>query len=109
MFVAEVNPVSLLGFGETRAGEGATATPVGADVAGDFAQTKPKQKAIEPPALIVRKTNYTALALVITILVFVNVGLYFIFRDMGPEDDAIHAIAVMLLVTASGDPTLEYL
>src|SRR5207237_7588863 len=45
MFVAEVNPVSLARFDETRAGEGATATPVGAEVAGDFAQTKPEQQA----------------------------------------------------------------
>ena len=51
MFVAEVNRVNLPRFDETRAGEGATATPVGAEVAGDFAQTKPKQPAIEPPAL----------------------------------------------------------
>ncbi len=107
MFVAEVNPVSLPGFDETGAGEGATATPVGADVAGDFAH--PQQPAVEPAALIVRKTNYTALALGITILVFVNVGLYFFFRDKRPEDDAIHSIAVMPLVNASGDPNLEYL
>ena len=107
MFVAEVNPVSLARFDETRAGEGATATPVGAEVAGDFAQ--PQQPAVEPPALIVRKTNYTALALVITILVFVNVGLYFFFRDQRPQDDAIHSIAVMPLVNASGDPNLDYL
>ena len=107
MFVAEVNPVSLPAFDETGAGEGATATPAGADVAGDFAH--PQQPAVEPAALIVSKTNYTALALGITILVFVNVGLYFFFRDKRPEDDAIHSIAVMPLVNASGDPNLEYL
>ncbi len=103
MFVAEVKRVS----GETRPGEGATATPVAVEVAGDLAQ--PQQPAVVPPALIVRKTNYTALALVVTILVFVNVGLYFFFRDERPKDDAIHSIAVMPLVNASGDPNLEYL
>ncbi len=103
MFVAEVKRVS----GETRPGEGATATPVAVEVAGDLAQ--PQQPAVVPPALIVRKTNYPALALVVTILVFVNVGLYFFFRDERPKDDAIHSIAVMPLVNASGDPNLEYL
>ncbi|OLE96458.1 MAG: hypothetical protein AUG75_20250 [Cyanobacteria bacterium 13_1_20CM_4_61_6] len=102
-----MNPVSLPGIDETGTGEGATATPAGADFPGDFAH--PQQPAVEPAALIVRKTNYTALALGITILVFVNVGLYFFFRDKRPEDDAIHSIAVMPLVNASGDPNLEYL